>query len=63
LTVSPNGLDVNTPVGVTNRGVTGFFLENVVQVPEPSSVAMAVLGFGAIGLPLFFIRRPKRKRS
>jgi hypothetical protein len=40
-----------------------FFLENVVQVPEPSSLAMAILGVGAIGLPLFYIRRPKRRRS
>jgi hypothetical protein len=54
---------VGAGTNVQFRGVVGFFMENVTQVPEPSSLAMAVLGFGAVGLPLFLIRRPKRKRS
>ena len=66
-TFLPDGREAWTAVGAgTNvqfRGVVGFFMENVTQVPEPSSLAMAVLGFGAVGLPLFLIRRPKRKRS
>ena len=64
MTILPNGRDASTTnTTIVFRGVVGFFMENVTQVPEPGSLAMVLLGFGAVGLPLFFIRRPKRPRT
>jgi hypothetical protein len=62
MTILPNGTVLGTPTNIMGRGVTGFFLENVVAVPEPSSVAMAALGLGALASSIVF-RRRKRNRT
>jgi len=57
----PNGslyLGTNTVGAQLNN----FRIETAFNVPEPSSLAMAALGLGALGLSLVF-RKPKRRRT
>ncbi len=57
-TILPNGQDASTTNTTTSyAGVIGFFMENVTQVPEPSTIALAMLGFTAVALSR--IRRPR----
>ena len=56
MTVTPGGLDVNSPTNVVGRGIFGFFIENPTTVPEPSTLAMAAMGMIAAVL----VRRRRR---
>lgn len=59
--VDLNGNELGAPAGIQGSGVTGYFIENV-QVPEPTSLAMAALGLGALASSVVF-RRRKRNHS
>jgi MYXO-CTERM domain-containing protein len=60
MTILPSGVDANAATNVTFRGVVGFWIENVATVPEPSTIELAALGLGALGLAL--ARRSRRRR-
>ena len=44
MTVNLNGVDTSSPLTVSNRGIVGFFFENVVAVPEPSVLGLIIIG-------------------
>jgi hypothetical protein len=44
MSVFANGADANAPAGVQGQGIAGFFLENMVAVPEPSTVLLTAMG-------------------